>query len=440
MGWNSFDCFGATVTEAEVLANAEYLARHLKPFGWDHVVVDYCWSHPNPPACTNPNQMHEFQPYLEMDGDFRLHPAPSRFPSAVGGKGFGPLAAKIHGMGLKFGIHIMRGLPRQAFYPGYPAATLQHRAAEIADPGDTCKWLNHMFGVFAGYPAGQDYYDSLFRMYASWGVDFVKADDLTFPYHEREIEAIDRARKRSGRPMTLSLSPGPCPVEKAAHVAQHAELWRISADFWDDWAKLREMFRYCAEWAPHRSAGAWPDADMLPIGRLSKRGPVGPEHESYFTPDEQRTLISFWCLFRSPLFIGGNLPELDGRTLELLRNPEILELHRSGKGAFPFQRGKVPEIWISEGQDPLTVHVGFFNLSDVESARVITWGEMGWPSRPAQARDLWEGRNFAPGADGLEIILRPHGCALYTFHLSSKPARHFKSQAVSRQQEPATVA
>ncbi len=426
MGWNSFDCFGATVTEAEVLANAEFLARHLKPHGWDHVVVDYCWSHPNPPASTNPNQMHEFQPYLAMDGDFRLHPAPERFPSASGGAGFRPLAEKVHKMGLKFGIHIMRGLPRQAFYPGYPAVTLRHRAVEMADPEDTCLWLNHMFGVRADSAAGQEYYDSLFRLYASWKVDFVKADDLSFPYRASEIEAIDRARKQAGRPMLLSVSPGPCPVERADHIARHAELWRITADFWDDWKKLREMFRYCANWAPHRKPEAWPDADMLPLGRLSKRGPVGPEHDSYFTPDERRTMMTLWCLFRSPLFIGGNLLEMDEETLSLLTNPEVIDLQRTGLGAHPLGSEDYPDVWVAADSVPGVVHVGVFNLTDGFSERVIPWHELA-SEAPVKARDLWARRDISPGAYGLEVEIPPHGCALFTFAFET--AAHFLSGA-----------
>jgi alpha-galactosidase len=417
MGWNSFDCFGASVTEAEVLANAEFLAKHLKPYGWDHVVVDYCWSHPNPPACTNPNQFAEYQPYLWMDGDFRLLPAPERFPSSKNGAGFAPLAEKVHRLGLKFGVHIMRGLPRQAMYPGYPAVNLKHRPTEMADPDDTCTWLNHMYGVRADLPEGQEYYNSLFRLYASWGVDFVKADDLTYPYRAAEIEAIDRARKQAGRSITLSLSPGPCPLDQASHVAAHADLWRISADFWDDWKKLKEMFAYCASWAPYRKLGAWPDADMLPIGRLSKRGPVGPEHDSFFTREEQRTMVGLWALFRSPLFIGGNLPEMNGETLALLTNTEVLEVHRNGTGAFPLGEESHPAVWVSNGLSPDTLHVGIFNLEDSVQKAGFAWREMGWNHPPKAVRDLWLQKDVVPDLDGLEVSLPPHGSALFTIQL-----------------------
>lgn len=421
MGWNSFDCFGSTVTEAEVIANAEVLAHRLAPFGWDHVVVDYCWSHPSPPACTNPNQNHEYQPYLAMDTDFRLLPAPERFPSAAAGSGFLPLSRRIHALGLKFGIHIMRGLPRQAFYPGYPAATLRHRAVDMADPTDTCPWLNHMYGVRAETPAGQDYYNSLFRLYALWEVDFVKADDLTFPYRTEEIEAIDRARRHCGRPITLSLSPGPCPLDRASHVARHAEMWRISADFWDDWIKLREMFKLCAAWAPHRFENAWADADMLPVGRLSKRGPVGPEHDSFFTHEEQKTMLTLWALFRSPLFIGGNLVEMDEATIGLLSHPGMLEVHRHSTGALPLGGGEYPEIWLADSSQPGTAYLGIFNLADQPRHRRVRWLDLELSEPPRQATELWSGTATVPARDGINLDLPPHGAAL--FRLAIDPSR-----------------
>lgn len=417
MGWNSFDCFGATVTEEEVLLNAEIMASRLREFGWDHVVVDYCWSHPAPPACTNPNQNSENQPYLAMDTDFRLLPAPERFPSARGGRGFKPLADRIHAMGLKFGIHIMRGFPKQAIYPGYPAQHLGFRPLEIADPESTCSWLNHMCGVSVASNAGQQYYDSLFRLYTSWGVDFVKADDLTFPYRTAEIEAIDRARQRCGRPITLSLSPGPCPVSQASHVRRHAEMWRICADFWDDWQKLKEAFAHCALWAQERASGFGPDPDMLPLGRLSKRGPVGPEHDSFFTLEEQRTLLTLWCIFGAPLFIGGNLPEMKEETFALLTNPEVLAVQSASNGGYPLFQDDCTAVWVAKADT--VVHLALFNLSEETQNVGVLWQQLGLSGPPVGIRNLWRQKEEKPKEDGLRSSLSPHGCALYTLRLAS---------------------
>lgn len=360
MGWNSFDCFGSAVTEEEVLANAAVLARELLPDGYDTVVIDYCWFHPAPGACANPNQTEGLQPLLAIDTDHRLLPAPERFPSAANGEGFKPLADQIHGLGLRFGIHIMRGFPRQALYPDFPTST-GLRPSEIADPESTCSWLNLMCGVRPG-AAGQAYYDSLFALYASWGVDFVKADDCTSPYHAQEIEMIDRARRNCGRPIMLSLSPGACPLEQAEHVTQHADLWRISPDFWDTWPDLRRAFDLCREWAPHRKPGGGPDPDMLPIGRLSRRGPCGAERESHFTPAEQRSLLALWSLFGAPLFIGGDLTLMNRTMFDLLRHPALLLLRRLPAPAICVHQDDEISEW--KGNDRADLLKGVFNLSE----------------------------------------------------------------------------
>src|SRR5215468_8085937 len=75
MGWNSWDCYGTTVTEAEVKANADYMAKHLASHGWHYVVVDIQWSEQAPKS-------HGYRPNadLAMDAFGRLIPAPNRFP------------------------------------------------------------------------------------------------------------------------------------------------------------------------------------------------------------------------------------------------------------------------------------------------------------------------------------------------------------------------
>jgi len=411
-GWNSFDCFGSAVTEAEVFANAEILARELLPAGYDTIVVDYCWSHPSPGACANPDQAKGSQPYLAIDADHRLLPAPSRFPSATDGAGFKPLADRVHALGLKFGLHIMRGFPLQALYPAFPTKpTGGLRVADIADPADTCSWLNHMCGVRAT-PAGQAYYDSLFRLYADWGVDYVKVDDIAQPYRAVEIEMVDLARRRCGRPITLSLSPGACPLDQATHVARHAELWRVSPDFWDRWEDLRRAFELCRLWAPHRAPGAWPDPDMLPVGRLSRRGPAGPERESFFTPAEQRTLLALWSLFRAPLFIGGDLRVMDRTTLDLLRDPALARIRREGLGANCVAHDEHQSIWVSASADGQTRFVGVFNLSDHDTPSPCITAALGLDASTFQITALWPEQSH----------LAAHDVALWSLSPARAPA------------------
>ena len=134
------------------------------------------------------------------------------------------------------------------------------------------------------HPGAQAYLDSVFQLLAGWGVDFVKVDDIAAPtYRQSEVDGYRLAIQRSGRPMVLSLSPGPTPLASGAHVAANAHMWRIVNDLWDNWPALDALFDQLRDWTPYRTTGAWPDPDMIPIGRLSKQGPVGSPRYSGLT-------------------------------------------------------------------------------------------------------------------------------------------------------------
>lgn len=417
MGWNSFDCYGSAVTEDEFRANVDVMADVLRPHGWEYAVIDFCWSHPHPGPCHNPHQGPGFSPMLHTDEHGRLVPAPERFPSAAAGAGFKPLADYVHGKGLKFGIHIMRGIPYQVAFEDMWVCGRTVRAREIARMESTCTWLNHMVGVEVSKPGGQAYYDSLFELYASWGVDFVKVDDVLAdgnfdsdgPYHAAEIEAIGRAIEKCGRPMVLSLSPGDAPKRVAEHVVEHANMWRISADFWDDWRRLERMFGSCDWWSTRRQPGRWPDADMLPLGRLSKRGPKGPERDSWFTAAEQQTLLTLWTIFRSPLMMGGALVDLDDVTTALLTNDAVLDVLRHGCESKQAKREGDLVVWTAgDARDDRVRYAAVFNLGDAALPVTLNLAELGLPA--ATAVDLWSGEGVAIGPGLVTAALEPHAC------------------------------
>src|SRR5947209_6933884 len=200
MGWNSWDSYGTTVREEQVKANADWMAEHLAKYGWKYIVVDIQWYEPNA-------QGHDYHPGapLTMDEYGRLLPAVNRFPSAANGAGFKPLADYVHSLGLKFGIHIIRGIPREGVAKNTPIADSAYHATEAADPSDTCSWNPDTYGVKAN-PAGQAYYDSLAKLYAGWGLDFIKVDCISSrPYKTSEVHMISAALKKAGRPIVLSL-------------------------------------------------------------------------------------------------------------------------------------------------------------------------------------------------------------------------------------------
>ncbi|HYH04338.1 MAG TPA: glycoside hydrolase family 27 protein, partial [Bacillota bacterium] len=322
MGWNSWDCYGASVTEAEVRANAQYMAEKLKSFGWEYVVVDIQWYEPEAKS----SLYRPFVP-LDMDQYSRLVPAVNRFPSAAGGAGFKPLADYIHQLGLKFGIHILRGIPRQAVHANTTILGTEVRARAIAHPNSICLWNTDMYGVDPAREGAQQYYESLFQLYAGWGVDYVKVDDIAAPtYWGAEIELIRNAIDWCGREMVLSLSPGPAPLEQAAHLQQHANLWRMTNDLWDNWDQLFQMFERCHRWSPYVEPGHWPDADMLPLGHIAIRSDEQGRGDRWtrLTPEEQLTMLTLWMIFRSPLMLGGELRDNDQWTLDLLTNHEVL--------------------------------------------------------------------------------------------------------------------
>ncbi|MDP4185717.1 MAG: NPCBM/NEW2 domain-containing protein, partial [Bacteroidota bacterium] len=287
-----------------------------------------------------------------------------RFPSSANGKGFKPLADYIHSKGLKFGIHIMRGIPMEAVKRNLPILHSNVTAQQVYNDDRLCTWLHDMYSLDASKEGAQEYYNSIFELYASWGLDFVKVDDLSSPYHKEEIEMIRKAIDRTGRKIVFSTSPGETPITEGKHVGQHANMWRTVGDFWDSWQQLKEHFEVCNRWAPFISSGAWPDADMLPLGRIGIRAERGANRISNFTKDEQYTLMTLWSIFHSPLMFGGDLPSNDAFTLSLLTNKDVLYVNKCSKNNRQLFRKDDQIAWIAD--DPRTgdKFLAVFNAAD----------------------------------------------------------------------------
>ncbi|MEG3087153.1 glycoside hydrolase family 27 protein [Sphingomonas sp. PB4P5] len=404
MGWNSWNSFATTITEAQALETAAIQAEKLLPSGYDIFTVDIQWYEPGATSYT-----YAAKPTPAMDDYGRLLPAPNRFPSSAGGKGFAPLAAKVHGLGLRFGIHLMRGIPRLAVERDLPVFGTAYRARDIADTTSICAWNPDMYGVDMRKPGAQAYYDGVFALYASWGVDFVKMDDMSRPYdaHAAEIEAAHKAIVATGRPIILSLSPGETPVPRADHVRKFAQMWRISDDFWDDWAMLEAQFVRLENWNAYRSPGCWPDADMLPLGRLA----LG-ERNTKFTPDEQRTLMTLWSIARSPLIMGGDLRHLDAETLALLTNPEVIAVNQASAHNQPHYVADGMRVWSARVPGSDDRYVALFNTDKVARTVAIDLDMLGI-NGTAAVRDLWARHALAPAARVLAQTLPPHGAGLY---------------------------
>jgi len=425
MGWNSFDAYDCRINEDQFKKTVDFMSANLLSYGWEYAVIDYIWWHPNPGAWNNPTKRYghpniRFSSHgkpldqTNIDEFGRLLPAIERFPSAANGKGFKPLADYVHAKGMKFGIHIMRGIHRVAWYNKLPVMGSKARANEIAETKDTCNWCNHMYGIDPTKEGSQEYYNSLFKLYAEWEVDLVKADDTMYPpYHKGEIEMIRKAIDQCGRPMVLSLSCGEAPLGLATHLKENANMWRISADFWDDWESLEHSFDLLNAWSAHAAPGTWPDADMLPIGKLSLDGrPHGPERMTNFTRPEQYTLMTLWTIARSPLMIGADLLSMDDFTLSLLTNPEIISVSRNSTDNRQIVKSNGTCVWIATEPGTGDKFVALFNLKEIEGNIEFDL-ELDYIRGNYKVRDLWNRKDIGQVEGVLAVKLPAHGAGLY---------------------------
>lgn len=412
MGWNSWDSYGLTITEAEFRQNANWFSQHLKPYGWQYVVVDEGWylAHPG-----------SRDPDYTIDANGRYIPALNRFPSAQDGRGFRALADSVHSLGLKFGIHIVRGIPREAVERNLPIAGSTYYAADAANTSDTCAWNSDNYGV-KDNAAGQAYYDSLAKLYAGWGVDFLKVDCISQPYKQAEIRMVSSALKKTGRPIVLSLSPGPTPLQDAANVTQHTQMWRISDDFWDIWSRGNSpgtfpqnavnQFSLLAEWERHAGPGHWPDADMLPFGWLGPHPGWQQARNSRLTADEMRTIFTLWSIARSPLMLGANLTRMNPATEALLTNPEVIAVDQHSTDNHPVIHTQKNWVWTARATSASGKYVAVFNVSDGPLQLHYEWQQLGMKPGQHRVRDLWLRKNLSRSAE-LRVTLAPHASAIY---------------------------
>lgn len=348
MGWNSWDCYYSSVNEALTMQNAQYMVDHdLVRHGWEYVVVDIRWyaNHPSKGGGWYNQDNDGWSADCVLDEYGRYLPSPTRFPSCmVDGRnvGFKTMADKLHSMGLKFGIHIMRGLPK--YIVGHESeyklkgseSTAWNQVYSSTTPA--CTWLKDNLTV-RNNKYGQLYYNSLFDLYAEWGVDFIKIDDLSRPFYTDEIRMIRKAIDQCGRPIVLSLSPGKTQYQYAQDCLENANMWRMMDDLWDSWSAVDMVFNEANEWSKYSRSGNYADCDMLPLGQIAMtvadNGYTGKDNGRWtnLTHDEQYTMMTLWGICHSPLFFGGEMTKNDDFTLSLLTNEEYHQMHKYGVDA-----------------------------------------------------------------------------------------------------------
>ena len=438
MGWNSWDCYGAGVNEEQVMANADYMDQHLKSHGWSIITIDIQWYEP-----LAHSDQYRPNAVLVTDANGRLLPAPNRFPLTKDSGSFKAIADVLHAKGLKFGLHLLRGIPRQVVdRDNSPILGTNLHAADIADKKNVCRWNGDMYGVDMSKPGAQEYYDSVFAQMAAWDLDFVKVDDLAG--HYPEIEAIRKAIDKTGRPIVFSISPGGSTPARGAEVAANANMWRISGDFWDNWGALYSQFARTTDWTPYRAPGHWPDADMIPFGNI--RAWSDTNNWTHFTHDEMVTLMTLWSIARSPLILGANLPQNDDFTLSLLTNDQVIAVDQQSTNNHQVSNHDNQVVWVADVPDSKAKYVAIFNTSPPPAAaRRRRRGATTAPAAPdvapapqpastpgstqpvdisvsladigltgtCKVHDLWAQKDLDPVTDKVTATVNSHGAVLY---------------------------
>ena len=424
LGWNSWDSYGLSVTAEEWKSNVDWFHAHLQPAGWQYVVVDEGWYLVHPENAAGKGD----QGYT-IDAYGRYTPDIGRFPDGLAG-----LASYAHSLGLRFGIHIIRGIPKEAVQRNLVIADSTFHAADAADTTDTCRWNPDNYGI-KDNAAGQAYYDSLLKLYAGWGVDFLKVDCIAKPYNEHEVHMISGSIAKAARSIVLSLSPGPTPLTAAADVDNYAQMWRISDDVWDIWndpaipeggfpQSVRRQFTTLASWMQYQHPGHWPDADMLPIGYLGPRPGWGQPRSSRLNHDETRTMLTLWAIARSPMVLGSNLLQLDSFTENLLTNRAMIAVDQQSSNNKELLVDGGLVVWRADDAKSTAGKKGHyyavFNLGNTPAPFLYSWKQLSLAGKDHHVVDLWDTQEKGR-AEKLQGTLPPHGSAL--FRVDDSPSR-----------------
>ena len=415
MGWNSWDNFGLDITETEFKAQVDYIAANLKQYGYEYMVIDAGWYAPRLSAKIEDSffvgKLTKFETNVDQYG--RWIPAANKFPSAADGS-FKKLADYVHSKGLKFGLHIQRGIPWTAIDKNLPVKGTSYHAKDIANPADACSWWDATLGVDMSMPGSQEYYNSCYELWASWGVDFVKVDDISRPYHADEITAIRIAIEKCGREMIFSLSPGSTPITSRYHAQNNADMWRISDDFWDTWPQLKKQFGLASRWLRFKKEGHWPDLDMLPIGIIGTRsGDYGGTRRSRFTKDELYTLMTLWCMFRSPLILGGDITQLNEFEKQLITNQQLLHIDQNSSNCRQVFDDGNRIIYVSEEPATNKKYLAFFNIGDTKTSISYPLKNLGSNKKLNIKEVLTNKENSASENETLSREINAHGAALF---------------------------
>jgi len=418
LGWNSFDSYGVYLHEKAAMANLEEMAKNFLPFGYNYFVIDGGWfgEYKLVPGTIYPNEKHASDVHINEYG--LVQPSKTYFPN-----GIKPIIDRAHELGLKFGIHLMRGIPRKAVELNLPIKNTTYRARDIANTDSICNWCHYNYGVDMDKPGAQEFYNSLIQQMADWGVDFVKADDLVpFP---KEIIGFANAIENCNKEIVFSLSPGGHKRLMDLPYYRRANMLRISSDIWDRGSDLDKGFESWKQYQGTNCNGFFPDLDMIPFGQLMLMTPgdvykveddarlagFGFKRQCQLTQDQMYTFLTCRALAASPLFIGGDLPTMDAFSRKLLLDREMLACNQNGIMGFQVSAQNNIDIWITPDKiRPGKGWIGVFNRSNKSANVRLTKSDLALKNQVNyRIFSIWDQQKFAFAGNKLSFVIPADG-------------------------------
>ena len=407
-GWNSFDCYMGGITEEQALANLEIFLKKLKPHGYEYFCLDAGW------YADGDQKLHEQRiaarqfRTLNLDEFGRYIPSPVNFPH-----GLRTLADRCHENGIKFGLHMMRGLPLGAVERNTPVKDTPYHARDIYDPDGACSWCQYWVAAKADHPGTLAFYKSEVEyLTEELEVDFIKLDDVV--EHPDHVTLFGEAVASVPRPVLLSLSPGgECCRENWETLEKYGNMVRITSDAWDhDETNLQKLQRWY-EFQDLSSDSLRADLDMLPLGALQVTTDF---RQSRLTPRGKRVMMTIMALSGSPLIFGGDLPRTPQEDFDFATHPAVLECNA---WCIPGRRVSFQHhIDIRKSPDRRdSSHgwIGVFSTSELPRHIVLSPHHLGFSELPP-LRELWSDYEVAPTADGnAEFYLPPYDAAFLKY-------------------------
>ena len=425
LGWNSYDCYGTHINENLTHENLDAFIQKLKPYGYEYFVLDAGWyAHynlkPGEVWPTDGDKRH-----LAIDEYGRFIPSEVLFPN-----GFKDIVDKAHKHNIKFGLHQMRGIPREAVEKDLPVKGTNYSARDIADVNDSCAWSDLMYGIDMDKPGAQEYYNSVMELMAEWGVDFLKYDDIV--HKPKEINAVANAIENSGREMMLSISPGREINPEYYETYSRAEMIRISHDIWDLQEDIDISFDRWEQILPYADKGFWLDMDMIPFGHIRIWEPLtlnnlqtnrGFERMDNFSYAQKKTFMTQRAMAASPLFMGGTLTSSPQIVFELITDEHMLACNQNGVTGELITRVVTYAQKIDVWKTPHKTNenegwIGIFNRNYYMELIKLNKEELGLdPSASYHLYDIWEKRIVE---DSDEIIFEIPGNDVVFVHFKNK--------------------